>query len=412
MAEKAWTPGYTAAEEAAIARLIKESGLSSDFVNWWLATSNVTAMAFLAQYGDKAGKQLQRIRQNEFVGKGYNAWQAERVTGKEPAAGAAAEAKAFGLTTTDPKTNPFGYLVEKLSQQTQIEAQVMGMSVSDYLAYLRAGGERPAGGTRLTETGEWETVAEADVSADAGAVAGEVADVFAPLTGEQLDELGAGQISEKFGLQRLAIEEPEAFLQAMFDKSGITPSPPIYGFLRDLMPSMVLLASTREGQDIMKSPGGAVELNRVINEIMSEGFPSRESVMGGLAGLGAQARPFLEQGAEATRTKFSYVMSTLNSLIGPTMSEPLRRALFNTQRAEIEGDRFLSAAARGVYQGDFIDWLRDQGYPIPALPAYTPTAGATEQAGATFVEAETGGKRTTATGAPAFVVEGGVYERE
>lgn len=408
MAKKAWTPRYAEAENQAIDRLEKESGLSHDFVIWWLATSGNTAMDFIARFGDDAAKRLQSIRQNELVDQNYNAWQLERGAKKEPTAGAKEEAMAFGITTTDPKTNPFGYLIEKLSQQTQIEAQVMGMSVSEYLQYLRTGGERPAGGTRLTEEGNWEWATEtAGLSEDAGAVAGAVGDVFSSLTPEQLDELGAGQISEKFGLQQLALQEPEAFLQAMFDKAGISPSPPIYTFLRDMMPSIVLLASTREGQDIIKSPGGAVELNRAINEVISRGFPSRESVLGGLQGMGGFAREMLGGGYESGRSQFNFVMGTLDALIGPTMAQPLRRALFSDQAAALQGDRFLSASARGVFTGDFIDWLKQQGYPIPELPAYVPTPGATAAAAAPFVEEQAA---ISSTGAKVFPVAGGVYD--
>lgn len=409
--KKAWTPDFTRAEEQAIDKLVKESKLSRDFVVWWLATSGNTAMDFYARFGEKAGRQLQGIRQNEFIDKGYNSWQTERATTQEPTPGELAEAEAHGitLTGTDPTTNPFGYLIEKLSEQTRLEAQALGMDVSTYLQYLRAGGERPQGGLRLQEDGTWALLSEGDLGKSAGAVGEQIGDVFSALTPEQLDELGAGQISEKFGLQRLAIEEPEAFLQAMFDKAGISPSPPIYGFLRDMMPSLVTLASTREGQDLMAGPGGAIELNRVINEVISQGFPSRESVLGGLEGMGGQARPFLTGGYEDPRSRFSFVMGTLDRLIGPTMSEPLRRSLFSSQAAAQQGDRFLSAAGRGVFQGDFIDFLREQGYPIPDLPAYEPTPGG--GAGAPFV-AEQGGLVTgvSPTGAPSFVVKEGIYE--
>jgi len=406
--KKQWTPDFTRAEEQAIDRLVNESKLTRDFVVWWLATSGNTAMDFFARFGEKAGQQLQGIRQNEFVDKGYNAWQLDRATSQEPTAGELAEAEAHGitLTDTDPTKNPFGYLIEKLSEQTRIEAQAMGMDVSTYLQYLRAGGERPEGGLRLQADGTWKLLSEGDLGADAGAIGGVISDVFAPLTQAQLDELGAGQISEKFGLQRLAIEEPEAFLQAMFDKAGISPSPPVYGFLRDMMPSLVSLASTREGQDLMEGPGAAVELNRVINEVISEGFPSRESVLGDLEGMGGQARPFLTGGYEDPRSRFSFVMATLDRLVGPTLSEPLRRSLFSSQAAAQQGDRFLSAAGRGVFQGDFIDFLREQGYPIPDLPAYE------AEPGAKLMEATEGGLVTgvSPTGAPSFVVREGIYE--
>jgi len=405
---KAWTPDFTRAEEQAIDRLVKESKLTRDFVVWWLATSGNTAMDFFARFGEKAGQQLQGMRQNEFIDKGYNAWQLERATSQEPTAGELAEAEAHGitLTDTDPTENPFGYLIEKLSEQTRIEAQAMGMDVTTYLQYLRAGGERPEGGLRLKADGTWETLAEGDLGADAGAVGGAIGDVFSPLTQAQLDELGAGQISEKFGLQRLAIEEPEAFLQAMFDKAGISPSPPVYGFLREMVPSLVTLASTREGQDLMEGPDAAIALNRTINEVISQGFPSRESVLAGLEGMGGQARPFLTGGYEDPRSRFSFVMGTLDRLIGPTLSEPLRRSLFSSQAAAQQGDRFLSAAGRGVFQGDFIDFLREQGYPIPDLPAYQ------AEPGAKLMEASEGGLVTgvSPTGAPSFVVEEGIYE--
>ena len=405
---KAWTPDFTRAEEQAIDRLVKESKLTRDFVVWWLATSGNTAMDFFARFGEKAGQQLQGMRQNEFIDKGYNAWQLERATSQEPTAGELAEAEAHGitLTDTDPTENPFGYLIEKLSEQTRIEAQAMGMDVTTYLQYLRAGGERPEGGLRLKADGTWETLAEGDLGADAGAVGGAIGDVFSPLTQAQLDELGAGQISEKFGLQRLAIEEPEAFLQAMFDKAGISPSPPVYGFLREMVPSLVTLASTREGQDLMEGSDAAIALNRTINEVISQGFPSRESVLAGLEGMGGQARPFLTGGYEDPRSRFSFVMGTLDRLIGPTLSEPLRRSLFSSQAAAQQGDRFLSAAGRGVFQGDFIDFLREQGYPIPDLPAYQ------AEPGAKLMEASEGGLVTgvSPTGAPSFVVEEGIYE--
>jgi len=123
--KKAWTPDFTRAEEQAIDKLVKESKLTRDFVVWWLATSGNTAMDFFARFGDKAGQQLQGIRQNEFTDKGYNAWQLGRATTQEPTAGELAEAEAHGVTVTgtDPSTNPFGYLIEKLSEQTLIEAQ-------------------------------------------------------------------------------------------------------------------------------------------------------------------------------------------------------------------------------------------------------------------------------------------------
>jgi len=409
MAKKAWTPKFTEAEEQSIDRLVKESKLSRDFVVWWLSTSGNTAMDFLARFGEKAGQRLQGIRQNEYVDKGYNAWQLERGATQEPTEGAATEAQAFGIgSKVDPLTDPMGYLVDMLSNQTQAEAEMMGMTATEYLEYLRGGGERPGGGLRQQADMSWE-LADVDAEADTSAVTGAVGDVFSALTPEQLDELGAQQISEKFGLQQLAVQEPEAFLQAMFDKAGISPSPPVYAFLRNMMPGIVLLASTREGQDILKSPGGAVELNKAINEVISQGFPSRESIMGGLQGMeGNLAREMLGGGYESGRGQFNFVMGTLDSLIGPTMAEPLRRALFSDQAAAQQGDRFLSASARGVYQGDFIDWLKDQGYPIPSLPAFKATPGAEASvAAAPFVEGEMG---TSSSGAPFFPVKGGTYD--
>jgi len=399
--------------------LVRRSGLSREFIVWYLnyldkaGWPDATAQGFWNAFPDEKTA-LERIKSaRKQLDKEFTSWQHERAAQK-PTTGEAAEARAFGLTLSDPLTEPFAYLGEKLSQQIQIEATMMGMTPQEYMQYLNAGGERPADAPKLGEGGVWEfpteegrAAAEAGPSAspDVGAVAGQIGDVFSALTPEQLDELGVEGIGEKFGLQRLALEEPEAFLQAMFDKAGVVPSPPIYGFLRDLVPSMVLLASTREGQDILKSPGGAVELNRVINQVVTEGFPSRESVIAGIEGMGGFARQFLTGGYEDPRSRFSFVMSTLDRLLGPTMSEPLRGALFSRQAATVQGDRFLSAAARGVFEGDFIDWLRKEGYPIPELPAYQP------EAGAKFV-AEEGGLApgVSSSGAPAFVVKEGIYE--
>ena len=402
---KVWTPNYTKGEESAIDKLVSASGLSRDFVVWYLSSSNVTAMDFLTNFGDKAGKKLQSFRQLDYVDKGYNAWLTDRATQTKPTS---EEATYFGVGGEDANANPLGYLVNKLGEQLQIEAQMAGMEVPAYLEYLRAGGERPGGGTQMGADQAWEmATGEKDLDAKTQAVTEQVGDVFSALTPEQLGDIGAVGISEKFGLQQLAVQEPEAFLQAMFDKAGVSPSPPIYSFLRNMMPSIVLLASTREGQDILKSPGGAVELNKAINEVMSQGFPSRQSVAAGLQGMGGSARELLSGGYESGRGQFNFVMGTLDSLIGPTMAEPLRRALFSDQAASQQGDRFLSASARGVFQGDFIDWLKQQGYPIPQLPAYTPTPGATAGAAATpFVNEQTG---KNATGAKVFTVEGGTY---
>jgi hypothetical protein len=181
------------------------------------------------------------------------------------------------------------------------------------------------------------------------------------------------------------------------------------------MPSLVLLASTREGQDIINSPGGAVQLNKAINEVISQGYPSRGSILEGLQAMGGLGRAFLGEGAsEEPRTEFRFIAAILNDLIGPTMSQPLRAALFNERAIETQGDRFLSAAARGVYQGGFIDWLKDQGYPIPQLAAYTPTPGGGDigGGGAAFVEREGGATGTSTSGAPTFQVKGGVYQEK
>jgi len=395
-------------------RLVRESGLSREFVVWYIGMSQFrTAQDLWNAWGDETVDRLKRARQRH--GDDFKAWQEKRAKAG-PTTEEAAEARAFGVTLADPITEPFAYLGEKLSQQIEIEASIMGMSSQEYLQYLKGGGERPEGGIRLGEKGAWEFASEEQAAAAGGAgaassatgaIAGEVGEVFKGLTAEELEGLGADEISEKFGLQRLAIEEPEAFLQAMFDKAGIVPSPPIYGFLRDMIPSLVTLASTREGQDLMAEPGGAVQLNRVINEVIQSGFPSRESIMAGLEGLGGFARPFLTGGYEDPRSRFSFVMATLDSLIGPTLSEPLRRTLFSRQAATKLGDRFLSEAARGVFKGDFIDYLRKEGYPIPELPAYEPTPGATAEAAAPFVEE---GMATTAGGVPYFPIGGGVYE--
>ena len=403
MAKKAWTPRYTKAEEDAIDKLVADSGLTRDFVVWYLSSSNITAMDYYAQFGNKAGTKLQSFRQQAHVDKAYNDWLTKRAAQTTPSE----EASFFGIGGEDAQTNPLGYLVNKLGEQLQIEAQMAGMDVPAYLEYLRAGGERPGGGIRVGEDQAWEMASDQAGADDAtAAVAAQTGEVFSALTPEQLDELGAGQISEKFGLQQLAVQEPEAFLQAMFDKAGISPSPPIYAFLRNMMPSIVLLASTREGQDILKSPGGAVELNKAINEVISQGFPSRQSVAAGLQGMGGFARELLSGGYESGRGQFNFVMGTLDALLGPTMAEPLRRALFSDQAASQQGDRFLSASARGVFQGDFIDWLKQQGYPIPQLPAYTPTPGAAAGAATPFVNEQTG---TNATGAKVFTVEGATY---
>ena len=64
-----------------------------------------------------------------------------------------------------------------------------------------------------------------------------------------------------------------------------------------------------------------------------------------------------------------------------------------------------------MYKGSFVDWLKDQGYPLPELPAYTPTAGATAGAGAPFVTSETGGLTETPSGTQ-FAVKGGIYKGE
>ena len=407
-------------------RLVTQSGLSREFVIWYLnylgqsGWPDATAQGFWNAFPKEkdAVKKIKDARKN--LDKPFSDWETKRAA-QAPTAGEGAEAQAAGITLSDPTTQPFAYLGERLSQGIEIEAKMMNMTPAEYLAYLQAGGERPTDHPLLGSSG-WEFPTEEAAAAGAGnpeqdaatsAVTGAVGEIFSDLSPEDLQGLGAEGISEKFGLQQLAVQEPEAFLQAMFDKAGISPSPPIYGFLRDMMPSIVLLASTREGQDILKSPGGAVELNKAINEVMSQGFPSRQSVTAGLQGMGGFARELLEGGYESGRGQFNFVMGTLDALLGPTMAEPLRRALFSDTAATQQGDRYLSAAARGVFQGDFIDWLKTQGYPIPQLPAYQATPGAV--AGATtpgavaapFVEE---GLATKPGSAPFFPVAGGTYE--
>jgi len=387
-------------EETSIAELVRRSGLPRDFVIWYLYNYEGSATRYLATMGGageglSAGEQFaagatQLKRHRKELNDPYEAWLAER-------------AKA-GAT---PEESAEAYVQGGIQQQSRVATSIM-----DVPAGIDPWGRLYQMVTEKTTQPSPEEQAAAQTGAG-GSLIGNVADVFSSLTPEQLEGLGVGEISEKFGLQRLAIEDPEAFLQAMFDKSGITPSPPVYGFLRDLMPSITLLASTREGQDLINSPGGAVQLNKAINEVISQGYPSKGSILEGLAGLGGLGRALLGEGQfQQPRDEFRFIAATLNDLIGPTMSQPLRQALFNTKTITLQGDRFLSASARGMYKGSFVDWLKDQGYPLPNLPAYSPTPGATEGAGAGFVEATTGGIGATPTGTPAFQVKGGIYEGE
>lgn len=370
---------------AALHRLIDKSGMSEDFVIWYLNNFHgADAMRFEKEYtGDRAVKLIKSQFSNSTITERYAEWQQE-IQIPAPSKEGQAEARQQGVLPQP--AGPFGlfdFIRDTLGKQAATDE---------------------AGGGADDET------------SPGGALIGSVADVFSGLTSEELQGLGAEGITEKFGLQRLAIEDPEAFLQAMFDKAGITASPPVYGFLRDLMPSITLLASTREGQDIINSPGGAVQLNKAINEVISQGYPSKGSILEGLSKMGGTARSLLGEGQfDTPRQEFRFVAATLNDLIGPTMSQPMRQALFNTKTIETQGDRFLSAAARGVYKGSFIDWLKAQGYPLPDLPAYTPTPGATADAagGGSFVAAETGGATgTSSSGAPTFQARGGVYKEQ
>jgi len=365
---------------AALHRLIDKSGMSEEFVIWYLNNFHgADAVRFETEYpGDRSVNLLKSQFTNPTITERYARWQKELAI---PKAGGPGLVEGLMQGAIKP-TEPWQWVYAQLGQQQREAAEA---------------GEVPKA---------------ADAASPGGALTQAVGNVFSGLSAEELSGLGAEGISEKFGLQRLAIEEPEAFLQAMFDKAGISPSPPVYGFLRDMMPSLVLLASTREGQDIINSPGGATQLNKAINEVISQGYPTRGSILEGLAKMGGLGRAFLGEGASAEpRTEFRFIAATLNDLIGPTMSQPIRRALFNERAIETQGDRFLSAAGRGVFQGSFIDWLKQQGYPIPDLPAYTPTAGGGDiGGGGNFVTSEVGGVGTTPTGAPAFQVKGGVYE--
>jgi len=374
-------------EKAAIERLTNVSGLPRDFVIWYLHFhQNDSALGLLQKTGG-AGEGMSEADQYSDAAKylktqrkdldaPFKEWMAAKAA-QGPSRGESAEAVGQGLNVNvpGPDVDPWLWMYK-------------GLNIGRM--------QQEAGGTT-------------DKTGTGGGLIGAVGDVFSSLTPEQLDGLGVEQISEKFGLQRLAIEDPEAFLQAMFDKSGIVASPPVYGFLRDLMPSITLLASTKQGQDIINSPGGAVQLNKAINEVISQGYPSAGSILEGLTKMGGLARSFLGEGSsDEPRREFSFIAATLNDLIGPTMAQPLRAALFNTKAIETQGDRFLSAAARGMYKGNFIDWLKEQGYPLPALPAYTPTAGAN------FVDEAVsgGGAGVSSSGASTFQIEGGVYKGE
>ncbi len=367
---------------AALHKLIDQSGLSEEFVIWYLNNFHgADAVRFVEEYPDKRSVDLLKSQfTNPTITERYTQWQQEKAIPKLTREERAEASQQGVVPTPGPDVDLFMWINRALEIGREQEA---------------------AGGPEETTVGT-----------PGAALSSSVADVFSALTPEQLEGLGAEGISEKFGLQRLAIEEPEAFLQAMFDKAGISPSPPVYGFLRDLMPSLVLLASTREGQDIINSPGGATQLNKAINEVISQGYPTRGSILEGLSKMGGLGRTFLGEGAsDEPRTEFRFIAATLNDLIGPTMSQPLRRALFNERAITTQGDRFLSAAARGVFGGSFVDWLKQQGYPIPELPAYKPTAGGGDIGGGTsFVSSEVGGVGTTPSGTPAFRVKGGVYE--
>jgi hypothetical protein len=391
-----------ARQRQAINNIVKRTGLSKEYITWFVRThwqsnavwaeSVVSDEEFKSAYQQDAKFSVEELERYVKPGTSVNElpwvlYQKAVATQGAPRAERAEATQQGAQMAPGPDVDPWMWMNRALQIAHEQEA-----------AGGAAGGAGAEGG--------------AGTGAGEGLI-GSVADVFSALTPEQLEGLGVGEINEKFGLQRLAIEDPEAFLQAMFDKSGVVASPPVYGFLRDLMPSITLLASTREGQDLINSPGGAIQLNKAINEVISQGYPSRGSILEGLSGLGGLGRAFLGEGQfDEPRQEFRFVAATLNDLIGPTMAQPLRQALFNSKTIETQGDRFLSASARGMYKGSFIDWLKDQGYPLPNLPAYTPTPGATGEAGAPFVTSETGGLGTTPSGTPAFGVKGGVYKGE